>query len=284
MLHMPPVQAKATTRRAAFVVACGLLAAAGCSDAPAQTGQAANNGPVIRNDGECGTQNLTASCTCPDKGNIPGRQICLFSVWSACDCIEAALQAGGAGVTSTDTDAAVGGGTAVASDPAGNSSATRFEWSRTPFALGSCKAGHYVGDFMGEYRSSVVFGFPVMVSGEPGADGAPGLEFWLEKTPGSGEIFSVNGGKLRGTANGEYPFTGDLTGTLDCATKKYVGRIENGVYLVGGLMYTFEGDVTADYDKLQNLFIGGKWLLVEPATGNPFIGGELDWSAAWSAM
>jgi hypothetical protein len=44
------------------------------------------------------------------------------------------------------------------------------------------------------------------------------------------------------------------------------------------------GDVTADYDKVQNTFITGKWILTEPATGNPAIGGELVWTAKWSAM
>jgi hypothetical protein len=265
---------------------CALLAAVGCSDPATSSGRGngqGSEGVIVANQGECKPDNLTANCTCGEAMPIPGSQTCRGGNWTACDCLAVAQQAdaGAAGSPAT-LDAAID--PATSSDPAANRSANRFAWQSTPSALGSCKDGHYIGNFMGTYRSSVVFGFPVTVAGEPGADGAPGLEFWLEKTPGSGEVFSVNGGKLRGTANGEYPFTGDLTGTLDCATKKYVGKIENGQYMVGAAMYSFIGDVTADYDKVQNVFINGKWILTEPATGNPFIGGELDWTADWSAM
>jgi hypothetical protein len=240
---------------------------------------------MVVNDGACSPDNLTATCTCGDTTPIVGRQTCRGGQWDACECVTPEQSSAGMVSTAEDGGGVAGSGPiGVVADPPGNGSANRFEWSRTQYELGACKAGHYIGHFSGSYRSTVVFGFPVDVSDEAGADGAPGLEFWLEKTPGSGEIFSVNGGKLRGTANGEFPFTGDLTGTLDCETKKYVGRIENGQYMVAGVPYAFVGDVTADYDKIQNAFINGMWILTEPATGNPFVGGELEWSAEWSAM
>jgi hypothetical protein len=258
-----------------------LLAACG---GEASSGDRTGEMDVVVNEGSCALDNLTATCTCPDQAGIPGRQTCLSGAWTACECDAVS---GSAGVGSAGSGVAQGDGgmieppaTTLPNDPPGNQSANRFEWKQTAFELGSCKAGHYIGMFEGDYRSPAAWTFPVSVSGEAGADGAPGLEFWLEKTPGSGEIFSVNGGKMRGTANGQFPFTADLTGTLDCATKKYVGRIENGQYMVFGVTYLFEGDVTADYDKVQNKFIAGKWLLVEPA--NAFAGGELDWEATWS--
>jgi hypothetical protein len=245
---------------------------------------------IVVNAGECAPDNLTATCTCASQGNITGQQTCIAKTWSACQCTPRSMS--NAGTTAVVPDAGTagsggGGGQGVINDPPGNDSAHRFHWKQTPFELGSCKAGHYVGTFMGFYASPAAFTAPVPVVSAPGADGAPGLEFTLTKVPGAGEIFSIDGGKMRGTANGFFPFTADLRGTLDCSTKKYVGTIENGEYDVFGTKYQFIGTMTADYDKIQNKFIAGKWTCTEPSAPPPFdatAGGSGDWESTWTDM
>ncbi len=270
------------------------LALGACSaDAPARSGSDGNltttgsggtSAPVQAVQGGCTPDNLTASCTCPTVNNAPGRQTCAGGQWGQCECLVPVSTAGSG-------SAAVDGGTpravATGADPAANSSANRFDWQRTPLALGSCKAGHYVGYFDGFYGSPAVFTLPVPVVAVDtvAADGGatqPGLEFWLTKVPGSGELFAINGGKMRGTADGLYPFDADLKGTLDCGTKKYNGTIENGVYDDGsGTKYQFIGVMTSDYDKIQNKFINGQWKCTEPTSIFPTAGGSGMWNATW---
>lgn len=171
---------------------------------------------------------------------------------------------------------------------------------------GSCKPGHYVGEFSGMYRS---------IAWGNGADEAAlevksvddvilmtvGLEFWLQESgvecaPGEEFCggFTIKGGKMRGNADPGFlpvPFQIDLTGDLDCARGEFRGRLENGRYEVGPMNYAyFEGDISAGYDQPTSAFIDGMWDVVEqpPAPGvTPFppganIGGEGIWSALWA--
>jgi hypothetical protein len=270
------------TKKISMLLALGLVFAA-CS--ANSTGGRKGNTPTVSNQGSCPTEHLTATCTCASQNNLPGRQTCISGMWTACECEAAPTSTGGMGGGGTGVVATDGGTpSAITNDPAGNSSATRFAWKRTPFDLGSCKAGHYVGKFDGFYGSPVIFGAPFPVVATDGADGSPGLEFTLNKTPGSGEIFAINGGKMRGTASGIAAFTADLNGTLDCATKKYVGTIENGTYTVGTMDYHFVGTMTADYDKLQNAFINGVWHCTEPPSMTIPPGGDGHWDTQWQAM
>ncbi|HEX7477055.1 MAG TPA: hypothetical protein VF331_04570 [Polyangiales bacterium] len=249
------------------------------------TGSAGTSAPGQGAQGSCATDNLTANCTCPAVNNAPGRQTCSGGQWSACACLQRVNSAAGTGGIAVD------GGTpkpaATGANPVENSSANRFDWQRVPLELGSCKAGHYVGYFDGFYGSPAVFTFPVPVLAvdAPAVDGGaiqPGLEFWLTKVPGSGELFAINGGKMRGSANGTFPFDADLKGTLDCGTKKYNGTIENGVYDDGtGMKYQFIGVMTSDYDKIQNKFINGQWKCTEPTSIFPTAGGSGMWNATW---
>jgi hypothetical protein len=232
------------------------------------TGSAGTSAPMQEVQGGCAPDNLTANCTCPAVNNAPGRQTCSGGQWSACACLQRVNSAAGTGGIAVD------GGTpkpaATGADPVENSSANRFDWQRVPLELGSCKAGHYVGYFDGFYGSPAVFTLPVPVLAvdAPAADGGaiqPGLEFWLTKVPGSGELFDA-----------------DLKGTLDCGTKKYNGTIENGVYDDGtGMKYQFIGVMTSDYDKIQNKFINGKWSCTEPTSPFPTAGGSGHWNATW---
>lgn len=76
----------------------------------------------------------------------------------------------------------------------------------SPAQTTSCKAGHYIGKFVGDYRSAAWFeGGEVIMFATADFDGKPGFEFWLESVeqpcmPGQefcpGAV--VRGGKLRG--------------------------------------------------------------------------------------
>jgi hypothetical protein len=65
-----------------------------------------------------------------------------------------------------------------------------------------------------------------------------------------------------------------------------VGTIENGEYEVGmgGPRYKFVGEMTADYDKIQNKFINGKWKCTEPPSTTIPPGGDGQWETTWQPM
>jgi hypothetical protein len=169
---------------------------------------------------------------------------------------------------------------------------------------GECKAGHYIGEFMGTYRSAAwgngedVNALMVASIDDPIAM-TVGLEFWLEESgvecqPGEEFCggYTINGGKMRGNANAfglAVPFDIDLTGDLDCNTGEFRGQLSNGSYLVFGYAkYTFAGTIIADYDSANSSFVNGEWDVMEDAMPNqPWppganIGGEGTWSAHWA--
>lgn len=172
---------------------------------------------------------------------------------------------------------------------------------------GACKAGHYIGEFSGMYRS-IAWGNgedanALMVKSLDNALAMTvGLEFWLEESgvvcDPSDEFcggFTITGGKMRGNAdpNGTglilVPFEIDLTGDLDCDTGEFRGQLSNGWYEVAGARATFAGDITATYDSPNTAFTNGMWDVVEDPPMNAVfppgknIGGEGTWSAAWTA-
>ncbi|HEX7476386.1 MAG TPA: hypothetical protein VF331_01130, partial [Polyangiales bacterium] len=159
---------------------------------------------------------------------------------------------------------------------------------------GSCEAGHYVGAFTGKYYAPAALNTATDVASVDtaavlGGPVLPGLEFTLNSS--KSEIFAITGGKIRGTANGLFPFDIDLTGNLDCSTGKFTGTM-NGHYTVVGINYPFLGTITADYNKITHQFINGTWTLHEPLAdgGLPPIvvpgitmapGGSGSWNADW---
>jgi hypothetical protein len=217
----------------------------------------------------------------------------------ACEC--AALTGAGAGTGGSVGTGAGSGAHADAgpaaqvnggaiSDPAGNSSAARFDWKRTTPTGGSCEAGHYVGAFTGTYNPGGLLSLtplPVASVDNP-VTGAPGLELWLNKRPGS-EIFDASGGKVKGNANALYPFEIDLTGSLDCTAGKFTGQLDGWYDASSGLGIAksyFAGPVTADYDKITHQFVNGTWTVLEkqPDGGLPQLvapGGNGTWNATW---
>jgi hypothetical protein len=78
-------------------------------------------------------------------------------------------------------------------------------------------------------------------------------------------------GHLMGLAQGQYPYTADLLGTLDCNTLKLeMGQIQNGKVTVTTLTFPFAGPIAADYDPISTSFINGTWNVKQtngPSTG-----------------
>lgn len=224
----------------------------------------------------CLLHNATQPCACEDGAQ--GRQICSAGSWTACECSPAQASAGagtgGSGAPAVDAGMAA----ALLEDPAGNSSTARFDWART-VPDGTCVAGHYVGTFDGKYNSPVIFNLPVDVMQSPDSL-TPGMEFTLVR--GQGEIFEVKEGKLKGVAATgllRVNFEADITGMLDCSTRKFTGRLENGFYDIATVHYLFEGPISADYDKQTHSFVNGLWSVKEPADTTMVAGGGGTWTA-----
>lgn len=206
----------------------------------------------------------TQACMC---NSVPGRRVCALGTWGDCKC-----EGPGSGSN---------GG-----DPAANKNAN-ISWNWTPtMAGGACKPGHYEGNFEGGYSSSLTFvGVPIPVSGVSFDATMPALEFDLDAAPGGGEILRVSGGKMRGTANGVFPFAFDIVGDLDCATLKFNAELINGYYMVGVTMIPINGPLTADYDPVTGSMVMGRWIVTEPGfmppafSSVPWYGGEGTWFA-----
>jgi hypothetical protein len=57
------------------------------------------------------------------------------------------------------------------------------------------------------------------------------------------------GAKITGSDSHGGMITADLTGQLDCATRKLSGSMQNGIYKSGSVLnLAFSGALTADYD------------------------------------
>jgi hypothetical protein len=233
----------------------------------------------------CPLNNQTRSCTCDKDGTpVRGRQTCdLLTGWSACEC---------SAVPSTiivdNADAS------IAADPANNKGHEDFEWNRTVPQGGLCKAGHYEGEFEGKYIPSLLLGFAK-------SDVAGSLSFDLTQTS-NGEFFEISGGHMEGLANDQYPFTGDIEGTLDCTTGLVDAYLKNCSYLLYLVTGYFEGPFKANYDKFNYACVNGVWSVTEPDTNgdyptpldvnpgdplpsldaNPILGGVGNWKATYT--
>ena len=250
------------------------LAAVGCGDeaASSQTRGGAEVPMGAPAGATCAPQNLTQACSCPN--GWAGGQTCSGGAWSVCSCRAPAVGSSpaGSGAALAQPGSAVG--------PDANRSPTRFDWQRTQPSMGSCEAGHYEGTFSGIYGPSIIVVsdlkvIPVFPIDLPGS---PGLQFDLART-GQGEVFTVQNGKMNGNALGAFPFTADISGSLDCERMTFDAKLVNGSYFIGPLEYRFEGPFLGAYDKQSHSFVNGTWKVTEP--DYPSAGGEGDWSARW---
>ncbi len=242
----------------------------------------------------CSPANLTRACRC---GADPGRQVCSAGTWSACECLGGGAGAGGA---------SAGGALATGGDPVANKLPASFDWLRTNPTAGSsdsCMPGHYEGMLDGGYQSPVAFEAPVPIVSID-VTGNPGLQLDLASS-GNGELLTVSGGHVDGTALAIFPFRVDFAdGQLDCSTGKFRAKLVNGSYDVffGPFIpgqtdtYYFEGYAVADYDASTRSFVNGRWSVAEngemppaiatdqdpPAFPPGFSGGTGTWTASFA--
>jgi len=190
----------------------------------------------------------------------------------------AGLGEGGTGFSSGGSSSAGSGGAgfggAVGSGAAGGAAgngagAVTFDWPETLPGTGTCQAGHYQGDFVGLFASSMtVFPAPIPVAGN--------VDLTLQESA-NGEFFEIAGGKVAGVADLLFPYEADIVGRLNCTTRKLENAaLKNGHYLVGVFVLPFEGPLNSDYDTLTLSFVNGTWDVKEP---NPTYGGFGTWNA-----
>jgi hypothetical protein len=250
---------------ASLVFACG-----GTEPPPATSGDESPAFPAYGDDAsslECMKEGQTKTCSCA-SGSGTGTRTCKKNKFSACDCS--------------------GGSTKDASRPA----------SRQP----QCKAGYYIGNFMGKYRPGA-FGFGVAPSGFE-VDIAGGKSFFDDTLPplaftlssesetiGEFSTFTVGGGCMQGLATAVFvtqsPFVAKLTGNLDCATGKFDGRLEGYYTLIGipGADFSFTGPLSSQFELADDSLKDGVWSVKEPPldSGEAAGGGEGTWDAKWTA-
>jgi hypothetical protein len=173
---------------------------------------------------------------------------------------------------------ALGAGGGPALPFGGYDGTVKFDWPEAVPTAGSCKPGHYSGTFSGWYAADVIAGVPVPIAGN--------VDLTLLQS-NDGEFFKLADGKISGLVYGFIPFSSGLTGTLNCTTLKLEnGFMPQGKYNFLGIDYPYEGPLDADYDKLTNAFVNGKWIVGEPTyhRGDPStqFGGFGDWTVSWT--
>ena len=247
------------------------------------------------------------------QGNAISIGVAVF----ACACSEPPTEGAGRTITMPPSTAAAAAGNAaqMSSDSAPSTPSTGNSSSDAPLITPttevqttSCRPGHYIGEFYGEYFSGAwLDGAEPLPFATADVDGKPGFEFWLEAVdrpcePGqefcAGAI--VKGGKLRGNAtpfeDADDPntqgglgfsvrFEIDLTGELDCMAGTFRGRLENGCYDILSVLYRFDGAIDGSYSLTTNEFSSGVWevsemLMPGAAPLNP-LGGNGSWSASY---
>ncbi len=124
---------------------------------------------------------------------------------------------------------------------------------------GDCLPGTYTGDFSGLAGTPVPF---VPVTGLSLAGGPP-LVIHLSRSDAQ-EFALVGDGTLSGSANGLFEFEATISGTLDCNTKKFTGKLEGSAKDVFGVFIhqVFTGNMLADYDAQGHELVNGKWDLM----------------------
>lgn len=134
-----------------------------------------------------------------------------------------------------------------------------------------CKAGHYVGWFVGTYNTW---------SGAQDIEGS--IEVTLVESLNR-EFYGVRGGRVEGHSNMLSPFTGNIRGSTDCAAGGFDGWLAGEFYvefLGSAQSFPFEGPVAGNYDPEQRGFFG-TWSVQETASGSGAYGGQGEWNTMW---
>ena len=153
-----------------------------------------------------------------------------------------------------------------------------FDWPETdPAEQRDCRPGHYRGMFSCELR--------IVANDGPEAFELSGtVEMRLEQSQ-AGELLRIAAGQFFSAAAVAIPAWGDVVGELDCATGRFDGRIENGVFSVAlGLpipftMGVFSGALAADYDHDGAALVDGDWNMTGNLDGFPGSCTNGTWSA-----
>ncbi len=146
---------------------------------------------------------------------------------------------------------------------------------------GTCQAGLYSGTFSCLFYSGLEAGIgPVPDSGGVGPINGT-LSFTLTQNISStGELTQTDtaSGTFLAATGGFISADADLSGTLDCASGKFVGQLLNGAY---GLSFTggapapdpnnkFQGPFDSDYNGKTSAFVNGRWSM--QIQGNGYYG------------
>jgi hypothetical protein len=207
--------------------------------------------------GEFCMENQTRECTC---GSLSGRQTCLGSAWSECECLT------GIGGPDTGTDEPIAGNGDL--DPGydyvpeeNRRDDVDFYWLKTEPSQGECKPGRYEGSFECTTNGPMGPGImpEILVTGP--------VVMTLEESS-NGEFLEIVDGSLEGVAQDfAVPFTSKLEGRLDCTTNKFEAHAVDGSYILFGLPGKFHGDLTGDYNRLTS-HLAGEWSLGDDANMN----------------
>lgn len=208
----------------------------------------------------CPGNNITQPCTCVEGGStVAGRQTCNVSTgWGTCECA-AVIIGTGTGTTG----------------PIGNKSSVAFSWQETMPGVGSCKPGHYFGDFTGFYNSTAM-GREDTTMSPVGIPLLGTVDFDLRQI-GNGEYFEIKDGAMIGQALFVFPFQGDIEGTINCAGTDPVieAALTNGIYNVFGTEYYFKGKAVGVYNKKETAFGMGAWAVTEPIDYKDIVRGDV---------
>ena len=249
----------------AFALSIALgVSACGSSDTGAGPSPSKDAGDDEEDDGAVGecTGTTTKTCSCSSDGTTRGTKKCQNGKFSACsNCVADVIK--DAGVSNVDL----------------------------------CKAGYFTGEFSGSYKPGAFgFGFgmsmfEVPIMGVPFMD-IPALSFNLEEqATGVGEFmtYTVGDGCMTGNAQAygtDNPFVARISGSLDCSTGMFKGKLRGHYKLLNfdELPFEFEGPLNSMF-ALPSSLKDGVWSVMEPpaADGEPAGGGMGTWSADWKS-
>jgi len=132
-----------------------------------------------------------------------------------------------------------------------------------------CVPGTYKGAFSGQVNF-----LPIAFGGLLGVDITGTISISIE-ADAKGALLTAKNGTVEGTDQDGNPVRAQVTGTLDCATKKLQnGKLVNGTYVRTGTTVSFSGTVTADYSP-NPPSATGTW----KTSGGLLEGGNGVWSA-----